>query len=228
MLAKLLDKALSANGFRCENLTEQTAFYIYEEKSSIRFAVIHKLTEILPPDKLNSFITSIAPIHFKEHSAYKKNCDLICILRLDNLSDFKPIENGIFSIEEDPYQYKKYVLYYTSHEEEILNNLDYNALLKIIADKTAFKEYKENPLASSPYSIAAKIFIKLPFLELPHESQTLKPLQLQANEATTEAEMEILYKNIQNSPEQDTEIESFVTALIEHELENIKNSNLEL
>lgn len=223
MLRELMDDALKSHGFTIEALTDSTGYYVLETDSSVRFAVLHTLNDVIPPEQLNSKITQNAPSRFREHPAFKKNSDLICILHLGQLSEFKLIEDKIFAIEEDPYQYKKYVLYYNDTEERMLENITYQKLLDIVSDKSKFEAYKENPLIASQYSIAAKVFIKLPFLMLQHDNRELVPLHHQAEEVVSEANLTELYKLIQNVSDQDTDIDQLIMELIEHELENIKD-----
>lgn len=223
MLRQLMDDALKSHGFTIEKLTDTTGYYVLETEESIRFAILHTLSETILPSQLNSDITQNAPSRFREHPAYKKNSDLICMLHLGKLSDFKILEDDIFSIEEDPYQYKKYLLYYNDTEEKLLENITYQKLLEVVSDKSKFEAYKANPLIASQYSIAAKIFIKLPFLLLQHKSRELISLQHQAEEVVSEANLTDLYKSIQSTSDKDADIDRLIMELIEHELENIKD-----
>ena len=82
------------------------AFYIRESGSAIRFAVLHNLDDLPDPAELNNRINHLAPDEFLRNPSFKKNCDLICIHRLDVLAKFKDHEEEIFAIEEDPHFYK--------------------------------------------------------------------------------------------------------------------------
>ena len=146
---------------------------------------------------------------------------MICILKIGSLSEFKENEGKIFAIEEDPYQYKKYILYYSEVEKEMIKDKCYKDIIRIISDKNQFRAYKIDPLQSSIYSLAAKIFIKLPFLELPHEKKDLVPLKLQAKEIVDEVGLSSLYEKIQNSLCNGQDEDIFIKELIQNELENI-------
>ncbi|MBC3487154.1 hypothetical protein HU750_15895 [Pseudomonas sp. SWRI50] len=221
MIKQLIDEALVAHGFVSEHKLDTTNFYVRETESAIRFAVLHTLDDLLDPAELNTRINHLAPESFTKKPSFKKNCDLICIHRLDVLPEFKDHEEEIFAIEEDPHFYKKYVLYYSIAEESALTNFTYDKLVAVIADKKEFLDYKENPLAATQYSFAAKTFIKLPFLELPSHEGNLVSLRLQAVEAVAEAGLDDTYAIIQQVT--DKNADEFIKEMIRNEMENIQD-----
>ena len=221
MIKQLIDEALVAHGFVSKRELETTSFYIRESESAIRFAVVHKLDDFPDPAELNNLINHLAPEEFLRNPSFKKNCDLICIHRLDVLAEFKDYEEEIFAIEEDPHFYKKYVLYYSIAEESALTDFTYDKLVSVIADKKEFLNYKENPLVATQYSFAAKIFIKLPFLELPSYQGNLVSLRLQAAEAVAEAGLKDTYSIIQQVKNKNAD--DFIKEMIHNELANIQD-----
>ncbi|RWU24967.1 hypothetical protein DM813_04285 [Pseudomonas alkylphenolica] len=221
MIKQLIDEALVAHGFVSEHKVDTTNFYVRETESAIRFAVLHTLDDLIDPAELNTRINHLAPESFTKNPSFKKNCDLICIHRLDVLPEFKDHEEEIFAIEEDPHFYKKYVLYYSIAEESALANFTYDKLVTVITDKKEFLDYKENPLAATQYSFAAKTFIKLPFLELPSHEGNLVSLRLQAVEAVAEAGLNDTYATIQQVT--DKNADEFIKEMIRNEMENIQD-----
>ncbi|WP_201584274.1 ABC-three component system middle component 1 [Psychrobacter jeotgali] len=221
MLKDILSDALEEHDFRLESETEFSKYYILQEESAIRFAIIYELYDVVSAEELNTLVTKNSPSSFLENPAYKKNSDLICILKIEHLASFKSIEDEIFAIEEDPYQYKKYVLYYIDAEEAIIKDINFNDLKKVISDKHQFTQYKIDPLQPSMYSLAARIFIKLPFLELPHNNDKLIPLKHQAQEAVSENELSSLYEKIQKSQTMEYDEDKLIEELINNEMENI-------
>lgn len=222
MLKRIINNALTEQDFSLVHESEQSSYFLRLHGEAARFAIVHELAELQSPEALNEIASLGAPKAFIEHPAFKKNCDLIFLLKLENLAEFKTLEDKIFAIEEDAYHYKKYVLYYTKAEEDCLKGFEFTDLLRTISDKSLFDAYKEAPLSSSTYSIAAKIFIKIPFLILTHEKRELIPLKLQAEAAVAESEQTVLYKKIQKLPETDeTAIDSLIKELIKNELEII-------
>ncbi|GCF90542.1 ABC-three component system middle component 1 [Shewanella sp. M-Br] len=221
MIKQLIDEALVAHNFVCKRELDTTSFYIRESGTAIRFAVIHNLDDLPDPGELNNRINHLAPEKFLRNPSFKKNCDLICIHRLDVLSEFKDHEEEIFAIEEDPHFYKKYVLYYSIAEESVLTDFTYDKLVSVIADKKEFLNYKENPLVATQYSFAAKTFIKLPFLELPSHQGNLVSLRLQAVESVAEAGMNDTYSTIQTVT--DKNADEIIKEMIKNELANIQD-----
>lgn len=221
MIKQLIDEALVAHGFLSKRELDTTSFYVRESGSAIRFAVVHTLDDLPDPAELNNRINHLAPEEFFRNPSFKKNCDLICIHRLDVLAEFKDHEEEIFAIEEDPHFYKKYVLYYSIAEESALTNFTYDKLVTVIADKKEFLGYKETPLTATQYSFAAKTFIKLPFLELPSHQGNLVSLRLQAAEAVAEAGLNDTYSTIQQVT--DKNADAFIKEMIRNELANIQD-----
>jgi len=221
MIKQLIDEALIAHDFVNMRELDTTSFYIRDSGSAIRFAVVHNLDELTTPADLNSQINHFAPEEFLRNPSFKKNCDLICIHRLNVLAEFKDQEEEIFAIEEDPHFYKKYVLYYSAAEESALTNFTYTKLVSVIADKKEFLNYKENPLEASQYSFAAKTFIKLPFLELPSHQGNLVSMRQQATEAVAEAGLSDMYSTIQQVT--NANADEMIKEMIKNELANIQD-----
>ena len=221
MINKIIDEALIAHKFKKEHETDLTSFYIRESGTAIRFAILHTLDELSSPADLNAAINQSAPESFLSHPTFKKNCDLICIHHLKKLAEFKKHEEQIFAIEEDPHFFKKYILYYSDTEEAAIQDYSYDKLVSTISDKSQFSNYKNDPLAATQYSVAAKIFIKLPFLELPFTRGELVSLRLQAGEAVTEEGLNATYATIQKLTANNAD--ELIKELIENELENSPN-----
>ncbi|WP_413453758.1 MULTISPECIES: ABC-three component system middle component 1 [Enterobacterales] len=221
MINKIIDEALIAHDFKKEHETELTGFYIREFGSAIRFAILHRLDELTNPAALNAVINQSVPESFINHPTFKKNCDLICVHRLKKLAEFKDFEEQIFAIEEDPHFFKKYILYYSDTEETAIQDYSFEKLAATISDKSQFINYKSEPLAATQYSVAAKIFIKLPFLELPFTREKLVSLRLQASEAVAEEGLVETYEIIQKLTTNNAD--EIIKELINNELENNPN-----
>ncbi|MCW8276967.1 hypothetical protein IMF27_15840 [Pseudomonas sp. PCH199] len=221
MIIDLIHQALVAHGFSKVQNNDTTGFYVRENDTAIRFAVLHKLDELMKPGDLNAAINQSAPQEFLTDPAFRKNCDLICIHHLDKLAEFKNHEEQIFEIEEDPHFYKKYVLYYSEAEVEAIKKLDFEKLNELISDKSQFNIYKKEPTAATKYSAAVKIFIKLPFLALHINKVELVPLRLQIEEAVAEIDLTKTYGTVQKLGQ--INVEDLIKELISDELANIQN-----
>ncbi|CUB06469.1 ABC-three component system middle component 1 [Marinomonas fungiae] len=215
---RIIDEALIDHRFEREKEDETSSFYIRESGESIRFVILHRLDSLATPSELNYKINRSAPESFQNNPAFKKNCDLICIHQIDKLSDFKILEEKIFEIEEDPHHFKKYILYFSDAENSLIRGSSFKEIKEIISDKNQFNNYKDDPLAPTKYSVAAKVFIKLPFIELPFKHSELISLRLQAEESVSEKNLSETYELIKKANKNN--IEDLVQELIKHELEN--------
>jgi hypothetical protein len=221
MIIELIHEALIAHHFINALETQSTRFYCRESSSAIRFVILHELEELMDPSTLNAAMNQLVPEVFSSHPSFRKNCDLICVHHLKQLADFKSHEEKIFAIEEDPHFFKKYVLYYSDAEDGTLRGQTYKDIQATIADKALFDRYKDQPLTATQYSVAAKIFIKLPFLELPFVKRELVPLRMQAQGAVSEAGLTATYESIQKLNKNN--LESLIKEMIDDELANIKD-----
>ena len=173
------------------------------------------------PNSTQQSINQSAPESFTSNPTFKKNCDLICIYHLNKLAEFKDHEEQVFAIEEDPHFFKKYVLYYSDAEENAIKGFSFEKLKTTTADKKQFLDYKTDPLKATQYSFAAKIFIKLPFLELPFNKGELVSLRLQAAEAVAQADLSSTYELVQKFNNKNAD--DMVKEMITNELANIPN-----
>ncbi|MBK3443120.1 ABC-three component system middle component 1 [Pseudomonas lactis] len=221
MIIEIINQALVAHNFSKVHGNDNTSFYARESGTAIRFAVLHRLDELMKPSDLNAIINQSAPEAFLTDPAFKKNCDLICIHHLNKLAEFKNHEEQIFEIEEDPHFYKKYVLYYSDTEVEAIKGLNFDEINELISDKSQFNIYKNEPTAPTKYSAAAKIFIKLPFLRLNIKKIELVPLRRQIEEAVAEIDLAKTYSTIQKLGQ--TNVEELIKELINDELANLPN-----
>ncbi|OOR17336.1 ABC-three component system middle component 1 [Bacillus cereus] len=110
------------------------------------------------------------------NSNMEKNFSLLVCLNCNKEIDLE-MQKDIYEIEENPYDFKKYVLVYSDEQVQMLNNellsSEYrmlipvegikNVLNKILLDNVRFYNFK-NYMNDFVYDLITKIFIKLPFL----------------------------------------------------------------
>lgn len=104
-----------------------------------------------------------------------KNISLLILTEKEDMANDRDEEfyKQLFDIEEDPYFFKKYVLYYSQQQKELINEAITSGdildiLDTLIVDKSLFKNFKDNIdlRAKLLYDILAKIYIKIPFMKL--------------------------------------------------------------
>lgn len=115
----------------------------------------------------------------------EKNTSIIILINEDKIDNINNMKNYISYLEEDPYYFRKYVLTYTNNDYKLLNEIIerdenrslVNVLNNIIKDVDIFKEFKTKD-NKNIYDIVSKIFIKIPFFNIPKiESDNLIELE---------------------------------------------------
>lgn len=102
--------------------------------------------------------------------ALNKNCNLLILHKIQD--EFRETSRReLLKIEEDPYHFRKYVLYYTETElDELRNLLGEQKLLPYIRENVVntetFEKFKNKLEKYSGLSLMYRIFIKLPFLNI--------------------------------------------------------------
>lgn len=114
--------------------------------------------------------------HYK--SDFNKNTSLIILYKTGDTITEK-LKRQFYQIEEDPYFFKKHVIYYTDKE---LNDLNTN-LPKITIENLDnsvnnldFEAFKNNPFAQDYKRLLLTLYVKIPFLKTPHRKREVKNL----------------------------------------------------
>lgn len=208
------------NDTNLENYNEKLGYLIQSDGDKKRFLVLFESETIISPQELNDLVNKSSPEIFKLDPAFGRNTDLIILHQLDYRADFKMIENEVFNIEENPYYFKKYFLYFSKEELALLANQDIDSLTQVVTDVREFSEYRKNPLNPSLYSIAARIFIKAPFLKVPIKEGNLKPIKIYLDEALKEKNVHELYKDILSKKDSGESPEEIIRSIINEAMEN--------
>lgn len=190
---------------------------------SRRFIIMRFVDELYSVDETHSQVIEQIPEEMKLDPASHKNTDLIIVVKFHMLDDFRPLEEKILALEEDAHYFKKYVLYYTDIEADILSGKTFADLANVIINKEQFNKYKDSAVLPGLYGIAARIFIKLPFLELPVSQNQLVPLTKQAPELLSQLGLTDLNQLISSTSDDD--IDDVINELINNEMENIQDTD---
>lgn len=173
-------------GFQIDDelLNSDDAFYT-ERTSNNKFdffvVLFQKVEEL--NEEVNNKFTYFLNLIVEEKQNYMgldKNLTLLMLLKCDSLENQENINSMIFDIEEDPYDFKKYVLPYSTDEvNEFKKNVINSGLSTVryieqkVFDVQLFSEFKRrvNSLSVREYDLITKFFIKLPFLNLDIRTQ---------------------------------------------------------
>ena len=106
-----------------------------------------------------------------QHSSLEKNLSMLVLWDTGGNLDLKTMKRKVMALEEDPYFFKKYVLYSSSSERhglnEVVGDQDIHEFIKSkIASQEIFSQYKENPISQNWQSLLYRIAIKTPFVEI--------------------------------------------------------------
>jgi hypothetical protein len=198
LIKELLVEAATSEHSEFKFIEETDGFNFYSKLigDNKRFLVFYETTSLENVNFYNDTIQDIVPSEIASESSFEHNSDLIILLKIKNLSDFNNYEQQILSIEEDPYSFKKYVLYYSEEEEKLVANKHLKDLEKTILDRNLFKAYKENPIYPSIYSFSARFFIKIPFLRVPVNEEAMSSVEVMLTESLIDNNLEEFDKKL--------------------------------
>lgn len=223
MLKKIMHEAMNDSGFILEESTGNTDFFIKKNGEAQRYLIIHVLDQLLSVESIHELVNESLPEKIQKQPAFKKNCDLILIYKVNFLNDFNEIEEQVLEIEENPYYFKKYFFYYSDAEEKLLFGKSYGDFKSQIKKMDEFDEYKKDPLKPSFHSLVTRVFIKFPFLEIPKFSKSFQNLFDSVSEKV-DAENLVKTYGLIGKYEADS-IDEVIAELLSEELENIKASD---
>ncbi|NNA16714.1 hypothetical protein NQ186_02515 [Pseudomonas zeae] len=209
----------SLEGIGYESLT----YFSQHSGDRKRFLAVVECTNVPSPQVLNKLVLLHAPEIFKSDPAFDKNTDLIVLYKLKRRADFNEIEGKVFGIEENPYYFKKYFLYYSEEELRLLEGHSFDSISAVVIDDRMFADYRDEPLLPTIYSVAARIFIKLPFVKVPVKESSLKPLDIYVDEALAEKKLTDLHVRIFNDSAAGIDAAKLIESLIHEEVENIQS-----
>lgn len=115
----------------------------------------------------------------KEASQVDKNTSAIYLMRFENIKHLNNYRNALYSLEESPNYFKRYILPYTQEQVERLKNSlsQYedmsltNGLCQIIDVDADYFKLVDNQELNSTYSLVIRMFSKLPFLQYKFSSE---------------------------------------------------------
>jgi len=224
MLNNILREAATSHLFEEVSVSDDSIFLQKKDGNSERFLIIKNLMDIQAPETINAEVMGQVPETFATEPSFGKNCDLVLIHKLSDLADFRFIEEKALEIEENPFHFKKYFFYYSDTEEQAAASKSFIDFKNIITDRAEFNSYKRNPIKGNFYSLAARMYIKLPFLTVPYSKRDLEPLADTITSRTKEEGLHELFLKIAQSDSK-LDVEKLAKELISEELENIQTKN---
>lgn len=138
----------------------------------------------------------------KQKEDIEKNTSLMIFLEVDSLEEVNDeLKKHIFTIEEDEYFFKKYVIIYTKKSIGNLNDKKCD-LKEIIEEEGMIENYQKNYYFDECYFLAIQLFIKMPFIIYSSKEEEYKTidseLKTRIKDENLENFNEILEKNLSN------------------------------
>ena len=103
--------------------------------------------------------------------ALDKNITVLILWNTGGNLNIADMKRKVMAVEEDPYYFKKHVLYFSTDELESLDKIIAQDSLSEflqnnIASQNVFNKYKEDPLSHEWQSLLYRISIKIPFVDI--------------------------------------------------------------
>lgn len=124
----------------------------------------------------------------KEASQVDKNISAIYLLLFKDIEKINNYRNVVYSIEESPNYFKRYVLPYTQKQTEQLNLALFqygdrslvDALCQIVDNEDNYFELVEGKDLNSTYGLVVRMFSKIPFLQYKFKTELAPdPIEIQ-------------------------------------------------
>ncbi|PGZ60180.1 ABC-three component system middle component 1 [Bacillus cereus] len=188
----LIRKILEEKGFVIdESILEEERSFLASRTENNKFDFLTAMfiskdevrREIIK-EKIEEYLVKLIETH-QTFTGIEKNLSLLLLIEVDSLEYSKEIASVIYDIEEDPYDFKKYVLSYTKQQVTLLKSslhtLEENIipfLNKSLNNPTLFSKFKNNEESEDVliYDLVSKFYIKIPFLNIENNQQTITNL----------------------------------------------------
>lgn len=162
-MIELIDRLFKHHSFAQQNLNFGELYSSAEFGYYWLVVEVDDITDVLI--KQNEWFEACSNI--VKTKDFHKNTSLLIIVEEKD----KPVlKSELFKIEEDPFQFKKYVLPYSKKAfnelEENTENGEPKAFLKLLYDQATFRDYKENYESTVWCKLLYSIAHKLPFLKI--------------------------------------------------------------
>jgi len=169
-MIELINKIFLGKGF-VQVPSQEFAIFRQSEESKKQSYWIIKSTDTLDILELQDTWFESAKKAVDYNPTFDKNASLILLYKADENTLIADIQESIFLIEENPYQFKKLVLIYKQSELEALkthltNENEATKIEELLSQENVFQTYKQSHGSFSWQSLIYKLAHKIPFLQL--------------------------------------------------------------
>lgn len=205
---------------RLEGPFEGVTFYKSGVPRYQRFLVISEVEQLSTASNINDKVQNKTPLALMENPSFAKNTDLVLLFKLDSLAELHQYEHDIFDIEENAYSLKKHVLYYTTSELELLKQYLKlgESIETLVTTPDSFNHYKHNPTEETAFSLACRLYVKLPFLAVPAKEATLTSANQLADQLLNKQQLFTFLNSIEQQLSNNCEYQEVMEALINEQM----------
>ncbi len=201
----LLKKIYEENEYRVEELKEDILF---SEKDGQEYFLTarydeNEITNFFECDKTVNVIKAFEDLKIEKNDI-KKNTSLLVCIEVNNIEEFnKKYRNLIFTIEEDEYFFRKYVILYSNDSIKNIKSdgsVD-DQIHEILLSDKRMEGFQENYFTDEEFFIAMQLIVKVPFLVFKSKTDKFKALMEKINDNITENKLTTINKSIQTFEE---------------------------
>lgn len=173
-MADFIKELFEQNEFRYIAIEDNTLFVPSDGKQSEEYWLVTQCSVSQIIDEQENFYENCKKSYTQK--ALDKNISMLILWETNGDLPTQELKSQIMQIEENPYFFKKYVLYYSSAElEEFVRkkgDIAINELIKTkVVDRDIFDNYKRDPYILSWQSFLYRLAIKIPFVSIPIQEE---------------------------------------------------------
>ncbi|MDD2829235.1 MAG: hypothetical protein PHW18_06640 [Sulfuricurvum sp.] len=180
-MINLINQLFETKGYIATYIDEMLFFKTLEESHKIDFWLvisIEQLSQIL--ELQSNFFEQCKAIG--QTAELDKNLSMLILWKTDETTEMNLMKKQIVSLEEDPYFFKKHVLYFSDVElTDLQRQRDGRCITEFfneyIPSHDAFLTYKNNSMTQSWQALMYRIAMKVPFVHINvNENESLESL----------------------------------------------------
>lgn len=213
-MINLISKVFEEAGFEEKGNTELKIYALKERQNYWVIVQYEDGVDKVIDQQIDFFVKAKEILH---NSAFDKNANLLILNKVKTISTIK--SESLLQTEENPYHFKKSILYYT--EDELKNLIDaigdspaLSSIESMILTENIFEQHKSHFDANNLESLIYRMAIKIPFIKINiTQTNNLKSLE------------EINNKSVENNQFNDL-LEEYFFTLSDENFSTITNEDI--
>ena len=170
-MKKIVNNIFENHGFLVRQLSEGNLYSYPKDQEKTSFWLVIDSDDLEVLENQNNYFQACK--NALESNDIDKNTSLLILAKIPENTQFKELKEQILTIEEDPYLFKKLVLFYSENELEQLNYQISSTteeptifIERNVIVSENFTKYKTNPSLFCWQSLIYRIAHKIPFVRI--------------------------------------------------------------